>query len=544
MSAPPQQTSPREAVELAQALGQTLNTVLLYGVAHKVAQASLERSYPVLTAFIEQHTRLHFTIVEGELLINGTSANGAPLAGNLIGRLAARQLLSFVMASGLSMEEYRIFMTLLITPPAPTKAGQPAPLGLQHIETQNVIYRRVTDDGAGATPTTPAAPVPPVDAGKSANITTDLANVLAFLKGDPTEDTGHTLEELRHLAEDAEKLANLILRTATIREQAADLASGESLTDLVVGCINRVAETLARDPAAKTQKGRKQVKRTLLLLEEQLLAQLQALSGNTAGQETISAVFAEVTEDLDVESLAAKYMKSRRATEKAETRLKKIIKRADGDTLQENELRDRLMEQGLTPEGWKELIVTPKKPAIAPVMPGQELKEIKTLTLLLAQLGETLARPKESASAPDESKIQTLITETGTNLQALAAHTEEKINTLRDKASADKEDGKSPSLSRKELLEMLAEIAQELTQPVTVINGTLDMLLGQRSGPITPMQSELLTLASESSTQLGHLVSCLMKVAGTPTSLHPDHDMLQAVYQTGGAPSKNASSGL
>jgi hypothetical protein len=58
------------------------------------------------------------------------------------------------------------------------------------------------------------------------------------------------------------------------------------------------------------------------------------------------------------------------------------------------------------------------------------------------------------------------------------------------------------------------------------------------------MQSELLTLASESSTQLGHLVSCLMKVAGTPTSLHPDHDMLQAVYQTGGAPSKNASSGL
>lgn len=522
-------------------MGQTLNTVLLYGVAHKVAQASLERSYPVLTAFIEQHARLHFTVVEGELLINGTSANEAPLAGNLTGRLSARHLLSFIMASGLSMEEYRTFMTLLITPPAPTKAGQPPPLGLQHIETQNVTYRRVTDDEDASTATgTEEA----IDPGGTAKIPTDLANVLAFLKGDPTEDQSHTLEDLRHLAEDAEKLAGLILRTAAIREQTADLAAGESLTDLVAGCINRVAETLARDPAAKTQKGRKQLKRTLLLLEEQLLAQLQALAGNPDGQAAISAVFAEVTEDLNVEELASKYMKSRRATEKAETRLKKVIHRADGDPTQENELRDRLMEQGLTPEGWQELIITPSKPTVTPVMPGEELKEIKTLTLLLAQLGETLARPKDSG-ALDEGKIQTLITQTGTQLQSLVAGTEKKIDAIREKAAQESSDPKENQvlmLSRKDLLELLAEVAQELSQPLTVINGTLDMLLGQRSGPLTPTQGELLTLASESSTQLGHLVACLMKVAGTPASMHPDHDMLHAVYRSGGDLSKGAPS--
>jgi hypothetical protein len=63
------------------------------------------------------------------------------------------------------------------------------------------------------------------------------------------------------------------------------------------------------------------------------------------------------------------------------------------------------------------------------------------------------------------------------------------------------------------------------------------MLRGQRSGPITAAQGELLALAAESGAQLGHLIACLMKVAGTPTSLHPDHDMLQELYRAGGAPS-------
>lgn len=534
VSLSPQPTSPREAVELAQAMGQTLNTVLLYGVGHKVAQASLERGYPLITEFIERHNQLHFTVLNDELLINGASAKSAPLARNLTGRLIDRHLLSFIMAPGLSFEEYRTFLNLLITPPDPAGAGQPVPLGLPHIEAQNVAYRRVIEGQAD-----PASPemADSIAAKNTDKIPTDLANVLALLKGDPTDDPNHAREDLQHVAEDAEKLAGLILQAVTLQEQTATIASGGSLTDLLVGCINRVVETLARSSTAKTQKGRKQIKRTLMLLEEKLFAQLQSPAGDATDRDAVSAVFAEATEELDVESLAVKYMKSRRATEKAETRLKKVIRQADGDPLQESELRDRLMEQGLTPEGWKELIVTPEKPALAPVMPGQELKEIKTLTLLLARLGETLARPRDPASGPDDSKIQELIAETGDNLQALATHTEQKINTFRDKASADKEAGQSPALSRKELLEMLAEIAQELSQPLTVINGTLDMLLGQRTGPITPTQSELLTLAAESGAQLGHLVSCLMKIAGTPVSLHPDHDMLQEVYRSGGAPS-------
>lgn len=536
------QMSAREAVDLVQAMGQSLNTALLYGVAHKVASASLDRSFPALAALLQRYGQLHVSIVDGDLLINGASAHDAPLTGNIIGRLTARNLLSFVMESGLSREEYQTFFSLLITAPAKDGTVKSASdtmedVGIRHIAAQNVTYRRVTEGEAEPAPVADHGPAAPEQAAPLP--ATDLANVMAFLKGDPSAVPDRGQEDLRQLSEDAEKLADLILRTANVREQAMDLGSGESLTDLVVGCINRLTETLTGSPVAKTQKGRKQIKRNLLLLEDTLLAQLQSLAGDALDRDAVSAAFRDTTEGLDVESLAAKYMKSRRASEKAEAKMKKLIEQAGGDPLQEDELRHCLMDQGLSAEGWRGLMVT-REPAPTPTLPqGTEPDGIKTLTLLLAQLGDTLSKPKEPASGVGESTIHALITETGEQMQSLAAGTKKKIDALQvlaATASAEEAQGKTPTLSRKALLEMLAEIAQELSQPLTIVNATLDMLRGQRSGPITPAQGELLALATESGIQLGHLVSCLMKIAGTPASLHPDRDILREAYRSGGAP--------
>lgn len=539
------QISSKEVVEWAQAIGQALNTTVLYGATHKVAQSSMDRGYPAVSALIEQYGGLHVSIAEGDLLVNGTSSQGAPLAGSLITRLVARNLLSFVMEAGLSMDEYRAFFALLIAPPSSSKTSpEAATLGIQHITAQNVTYRRVVEgEAAPAAPEAPTGPpvtTAPEPAAATSPSSADLANVVAFLKGDSRAVEEQVRQDVRHIAEDPEKLAELILRSATVREQASDLETGESLTSLVVGCINRLTGTLAESPASKTQKGRKQAKHTLLLLEEKLLAHLHSLAGTAADREAVEAAFAEAVEDLDVESLTVKYVKSRRAAEKAEARMRKLVKRVGDDPAQENELRDRLLDQGLSPEDWAELSVSQESSAAPALSPGSGLKEIKTLTLLLARLGETLTQPKTPTSEPAEADLQNLITETGKQMQKLVAGTEKKIDSFRTLAStapSGKTQGKPESLSRKALLEMLAEIAQELSQPLTIINATLDMLRGQRSGPITAAQGELLALATDSGAQLGHLVACLMKVAGTPESLHPDHDMLREAYRAGGAPS-------
>ena len=113
-----ERTPTQDAVELVQTIGQSLNLALLYGTAHKVSQASFDRSYPAIAGFMKRYGPLHVSVAEGDLLLNGNSAAEAPLAANLIARLTGLNLLSLVIDPSLSLEEYRKLLMLLMTPPA------------------------------------------------------------------------------------------------------------------------------------------------------------------------------------------------------------------------------------------------------------------------------------------------------------------------------------------------------------------------------------------------------------------------------------------
>ncbi|MEI8123417.1 MAG: hypothetical protein WCI20_15420, partial [bacterium] len=153
----------QDVVNLVQAMGQSLNMAILYGVAHKVANHALERSYPVVMAFIENQNHIHFNINEGVLLINGISTGGAPLALPFASRLSALNLLSFTLEPGFSFEEYSSLFALLMTPPASIAgSGKSASeliesLGLKHVQATSFTYRRVA---MGAQETEPAV-IPP-----------------------------------------------------------------------------------------------------------------------------------------------------------------------------------------------------------------------------------------------------------------------------------------------------------------------------------------------------------------------------------------------
>lgn len=531
----------QDGIDLVQMVGQSLNLALLYGPAHKVTQASFERSFPVLGLFMKRYGSLHIGVVEGELLINGASANGAPLAGNLVARLTSLNLLSLLIKPDLSLEEYRELLTLLITPPGKNAAGSSAAdlvtaHGFEHIQAQNVAYRRVVEgDSAPAEPSsppeTPSSPTEPPP---------DLDKVMAFLKAPPQTGTDHVREHLAHMASDAEQLADLILRTADIRQQSADTASGESMTDLLVGCINRITDTLLTSPGTKSQKGRKQVKRNLLLLEKTLVDRLRALSSGSVDADAVSAAIRETAEDLDMESLAAKYMKTRRSAEKSEEQLKRLLDRTQRDADQERELRDSLMAQGLSEEGWRELVVDRAAAPAGPSGQDTQLQDIKTLALLLTQLGDTLQQTQSQPSASADAKLLALVSETRQQVTSVTAGTEQKIATLRELAEAPAEEGladRALPMRRKALLKTLAEIAQELSQPLTVISATLEMLRSQKTGPLTASQGELLSLAAESSTRLARLVSRLMCLAGAPATLKPDRGLIGLDDLAGGATS-------
>lgn len=540
---PPPRNLEQDVVDLIQTMGQSLNMVLLYGVTHKVARGALDRSYPVVLKFIEFHEHIHFSVSEGSLLINGTAAAGAPLSTQFISRLTGLNLLSFTIEAGFPMEEYLKLYTLLITPPAKLDASRSASemmesLGFRHVQAKSFAYRRVAE---GSDSTEPAAPTPapsqadsptPPPAQEPAS-PADLDNIMAFLKDDPSADPVRCAEAIRQLADDSEKLAELILRTVEIRASTANLAEGESLSDLVVGCIQKVVDQVIKDPAVKTQKGQKHIKRSLLMLEKALLERLQNLAGDHAAK-AAETMLDEIAEDLDLDALAGKYMKSRRAAEKAGEKLSRLLDRVSDDPGQLEALHGRLAQEGLTPEGWRELTVRrAQATASGPGSGGggdgaaEGANEIKVLTLLLARLGETINHP---SATPGETarEIQTLVAETETRLASLAAITERKIGSLKQTLTGDDQ---TQALSREEILRILAEIAQEISQPLTIITGTVAMLRSLRAGPLTEMQGELLSMVAESGNRMIHLVECLMRMAGTPDALHPDQAILATAYR-------------
>jgi hypothetical protein len=527
-----QRDAQKDVCDLIQIMGQTLNMALLYGVNHKVTRSSLEITFTVTSKFIEFHKHIHFSIADGALLVNGETTSDSPLAASFATRLTGLNLFSFTIEPGFSQDECIALFSLFMTPPAkldPAKSAAEllAGLGLTHIEAKSFSYRRISEDesdrGGG-----PAATGQEPPAAEPASDQPDLDNIMAFLKDDAQADLSRSAADIRHLAGDTEKLAELILRAVEIRSSEANLAASESLTDLIVGCIQKVTQPILKDPAAKTQKGRKHIKHSLLMLEKTLLERLRGLAGDQATHAT-EAMMDELVEDLDMDAIASKYMKSRRLAEKDSQKISRLIERASDDPEQLEELRDRLADQGLTPEGWQELRV---KLAPAPNQgmggtgSGDGVNEIKVLTLLLARIGETIQHPPATGAA---TEIHTLLTETSEHLATLADITEKKIETLQTLLTDEKT---HPVLSREELIEILAEIAQEIMQPLTIITGTTAMIRSLRCGPFTEAQGELLSMIAESAERMVLLVTHLMHLAGNPETRQPDRTILDTAYRT------------
>lgn len=514
-------TATRDATALVQAIGQSLNMATLYGMSHKVTRVSLEGSYPVLALFVDIYGHLDINVTEGSLLINGNPSE-APLAATLATKLTAHNLLSFEIAKGFTLDEYLALFNILLTSPALLGGTATSKLneagGFLHIQARSVEYRRIAE---GET----IQDAPPVDSTRPP----DLDNILAFLKDGRNADQHRSSNDIRQLAGDSEKLAELILRTVEIRSSAANISEGESLTDIVVGTIGKIVNELTTPDAVRTEKGRKQVKRSLMLLEKVVLQKLQQI----AGRETSAAAEAlldEATESLDMENMASKFLKSKKAAEESGDKLRRLIAKTGDDPEQLDALHETLASRGLTEAGWQELMIGREfGKGQGDGTSTESLADIKALTMLLAKLGETI---DQAHTAPAAEELRTLAAETHRQMESLAAKTEKRISSLRQMLSHEPLDasGKPTPLSRRQLMEFFAEIGQELSQPLTVVSATIEMLRAQRAGILTETQAELLKMTADSTARLAHLVDCLIRIAGNPHSTHPDQAMLDVLY--------------
>jgi hypothetical protein len=528
----------RDTYAFLRAAGQVINNSSLYGAAHKITLGSLNDSYKQLAQLLQGVERINLSVVDGELLVEGKPIElKNPFINLLADRLDSVGVSGFSLMQGLPEAEYKKLMEVLMSPKPEDTGGEFADLveklQLEHVFAERVRYERVSESE------TVTEKEDEGEAAQRAVAEAMVEQIMAFLKGEAGISPDEVARSLTDMASDAERLANLIMEAAAVRQQQSGLSEGESLADIVVGCLRRTFEGLVRDPAARTKKGKNAVKKIMLLLEKTVLDKLHAIAkeADPSLDEAIAGVVDEMIGDLEIESLTAEYVKKRHAMEETEKRVLHYLQAHGDDPTMANELQERLVEAGLTPDGWKELVVkSGKLPETAPAAApgggegggavGTDAVSLGVLAMLLSELDQMMT------SVTDPHAVGNKLVEIGQHAQDVANLAARRLEDLRsvlqqeDEILVDMDETSRAKvkMSRAALMELLAEIVQELCQSLSAINCAVGMTLAGHIGDINEDQKQVLSVAATCGHRLDDLLDRLIEIVGLPKGLQPDKE--------------------
>ncbi len=544
--------------ELARALGQVFNNGFLYGADHGVTKKAMEDCYNILIRLFDYQSELLFNVTEEGLLVNGAVVEQKnPLVRTFISHLAKLEIKSFGLEKGMPRDKFDKLIEIMNTKPDILKqsggfTSVVAGHGLQGVRVSKVSYVQIAEDELVVSKKDLAAAAAAAGAG-SENRSGTIDGVFAFLKGEKAEEDATAGESVRELASHPKELADAVLQSARARKDAAGTGitqgGGESVSDFVVENIKKVYNSLMKDPAAKTQKGKKEIEKELELLEERILTKLHEATGEAdeSGASKVTEAVEGMLDELRIEALAAEYMKKRKAIEVSEKRILRFIKVKGLDKIEETELQDKLVAGGLSSEEWTSLL---SKTGVgttedASTIVGQNIDSMVMLghlSNLLTEMESAVKQGVGTAAARDEKhdnkNISGVLKEVSSELGTIVATTEQKIDNLVKDLRADAEaeasggadGGNKARMPRRKLMEVLAEIGQELCQPLAVINCTLGLVVSESIGEVTADQREMLNLAISSEEKLKLLADRLMELSGVPTTLSPDAKIQSSLY--------------
>jgi hypothetical protein len=552
-----QKASPQELEEVVRTMGLIFSNTFLYGAKHGVTMKAAEDCFGLLNQVLQKCGELSFAVSEAGLTVNETPIEQKnPLMRMFATRMGDLDISSFGLKNGLARDKFDKLVEIMNAKPEELKkvggfAQAVLAAQLENVRTRVVTYKAVTEDEIIVSKK--VLDETGADGGAS------VEEMVAFLSGEESPPGLHDEKKqekeekaLQQISSDTGKLGDVILQAAEAGEAKGGKGQGE-VTAMVVGCLKKVYDVLSKNPIVKTQKGKKNLGRTLAVLETEILARMKAKAASSeafAGQaKSVSEAIEAMNDELEIEALAADYMKKRNAIEANEKRILRFIKSKGVEKVSDTELRKKLEEGGLTSEQWQELL---GKSGIAKVdgiggAKGSSSAE-GHLAILLAHMEDLLA-PKAQGGAPStpeqtSQQIAGVVAAVDEEIRELVVKTEQKINDLVKVINAEQEgasgtgagnetalgEPKTP-MQRKKLMTLLAEVVQELCQPLAVINCSIDMIKSRHLGEVTDSQIEMLNLASSSGERVRLLIDKLLELSGLPRTLTPDTDIQSSLYK-------------
>ncbi len=501
--------------------------------------------------------RLNISLRSNGLFFNGRPADAQSVAvRQVVARMTAMQINGFALVRGVSREEFRKLVRLLFTEKggafaagvrqqlhhvvtaqleeqerwsdsrpevrkAPVAAGSAAAGGPARSGPPAAPAGAAAAGGAGGHPSPGRARTLNLDAGAGSGLSDSrpqVQQILAFIKGHSGAVAPSADEDLAEIAGDPQKLAALILEATAIRQSQTDV-SGETVVELVLGCLRRTFTGL-RGLSERRPDVRPELRRALLLLEKNLLDRFHALMGraDTAADAAIAAAVREQTADLEVDSLVREYVEQRAAITRSERRIMDFIRSQGAPAA-----AARLEGAGLPAGEWERLLAVGGSSGSPGAGGGMDLPQgLGTLAVLLEKF-DLLLRSEQAH--PED--VRRVIGDLNGSVAALASTTRRRMDELHQDLHAGSVQSWGEHLSRNELLARLAEIAQELLQPLTVISCALSMILDGHVGSVDLRQKDLLQMAGVNTERLRDLMDRLIRLVGYPTGLHADRRLIE-----------------
>lgn len=537
-------------------LGQILANVHLYGFQHRMTMDALERTFVLLGGILEREPVVSISLEEHELIVDGQFPDlRQPLIRGFRDRLVALDSPGLILRQGVSADEF-VRLTTLLTAGKPggeigadAFAAAMSDGSMPHVEAKTSAYRQIGEDeivvrkedlqkasvlggeegvGTGATGE--------ADAEETGYDDVKVEQILAFLRRAPGAAPVGVVGSIEQAAEKTEALADAILAAVEVGDGKGVPADGESLGEVIVGCLRRVFEGLCEDKAAKTQKGKRSLVKTLAVLEEELLEKLRQFAGDAydTAARTITGAREEMQDELQMDALVSEYVRKRKGIEGSESRIVRFLKSRPADKLEESGLHERLIESGLSPNEWSELLFKSQKSTDTPAQGvGFGGGSLGAALARLMQIVELSAAPGENQVEGDA--VSQVVAEVTEEVARSVARTESKIEALAEAVAKADEETKAgtereSSVSKLRLLEILAEIVQEMRQPLSVINCIFGMLQHTRRDGGNEGELSMLKLAAESADRIETLIVKIVEVAGLPDALQPDADIISGLY--------------
>ena len=499
------------------ALGLAINNTRLYGPKHTLSEQAIQTTAKAMRHLFIHRRTVVIGAFNGTLTVDNATVQARGSSLKLIERNLIRlRITGLRISRGISNQELEQLVSLFSCKEANDFQKGIDQASLPNVKSEDTLLKAVHEGevvanvsdvngmgGNGVINLEDEFPDDTPEDSSPGESNIQIDQIVAFFNGDiELEDTDAGEE----LASDPARLGQLIMESVSIRQSVTQF-SGESLGDIVLGCLRRTYDGLHEQPAFQSSEGKANLQKSLLLLEESMLDKMRAMTADPdpeLDRKIVQAIRA-MDETLSFEIAAQQYIEHRDALEENKKSLQEFTDEKGPDVAEK-----LISKTELSLKEWHKIIIEGKKSH----KPSDQPSGINNLASVFGKLEKLM-----KSDATDDSQAKNLLSKAKGQLDEPPHTTREKLEAPSDHVTKDSVatiGGQGRDMLQEDLLSALSEVAQELMQPLTAINASMEMMLQGYVGEITTDQKEMLLVASNSGEHLRFLMNELIDIVGCP----------------------------